>query len=338
MDLGTINISLSLNPTRNIRFFLLVLSAMLLSSCTSSYRGDGSNYGQVIGDFVKCLDPDQQSTPSCFCHELAISRYPDRILSCQDNYVHTQNTEHDHAEEEAIQDSLSYSYLLEQVEVVNYSVGSCPSSSVIDANSERRGEFCSQPDNWYSATCYCYEAVQVSRPERISFCASVASGDLTDDLCAYPQRTEEWLRALRNKTFGLELMLTEESENWKSNIVTYLNQELVIDDCDAVDSLLDLAFAIRGFEMFELAKILVDTNLYDDVVADHYVGAIWVSDTWRYIEIESQEIYPLEYIESVGVQSSDGRVVPANIVAYRRLNQSHWHQGKPPILNVDVND
>ncbi len=265
--------------------------------------------GHVIGDFAKCANPEEHAHPDCFCHDLALARHPERVETCEARGA--------------------------QFEAVNtYRPGSCANPYVaieaLSSFADRKREFCRFNENWNRAACYCYEPVVDFMPEREDFCTSLSEGELTKKLTPYPNRTSEWLEAFREHTYWTEFSVTEESENWANNTITYLNQEFVIDDCDAVDSLLDLAFGIGGFELFELSKVLVDTNTNDDVLADHYVGAIWVSGAWHYIEIGSQSTEPLDFIELLGVQNQDGEVIPAEIVAYRRLDQSEWHHGKPP--------
>lgn len=291
------------------RSTLLILATLGLLSCASNEIQDGPDLGQVPGDLQKCAYLEEQSHPDCFCHDLAIARYPGRAESCEARLAHFE-------------------------EVNTYRPGSCENPYVaieaLSSFAERKREFCRFNENWNRAACYCYEPVVTFMPERENFCSSLTAGELTKKLSPYPTRTSEWVTAFRENTYWTEFSVTEESEHWANNTVTYLNQELVIDDCDAVDSLLDLAFGIGGFELFELSKVLVDTNTNDDVLADHYVGAIWVSGGWRYIEIGSQRTEPLEFIELIGVEDSSGRTRPAKIVAYRRLDQSHWHQGSPP--------
>lgn len=304
----------SLVPARTYLFpyILFFLTALFLVACASYPQEDGPDLGQVLGDLAKCAIPEEQSHPDCFCHELAVARFPEREKSCE---VRGANFE----------------------EIHTYRAGSCENPDValeeLSSLSERKREFCKFEENWDLAACYCYQPVVAFMPDRENFCSAIADGELTRKLSPYPERTSEWVSAFRENTYWTEYSVTEESEKWSDNTVTYLNQKMVIDDCDAVDSLLDLAFGIGGFELFELSKVLVDTNTEDEVLADHYVGAIWVGNTWRYIEIGSQVSEPLEFIELIGVQDSEGFTRPAKIVAYRRLDQSHWHHGKPPEMS-----
>ncbi|MEQ9564226.1 MAG: hypothetical protein RLN85_00080, partial [Pseudomonadales bacterium] len=104
-----------------------------------------------------------------------------------------------------------------------------------------------------------------------------------------------------------------------------------------VDSLLDLAFAVGGFELFELSKILVDTNPRDHILADHYVAGVWVDGQWYYLEAANFEVRTLDSLEFGDFFSSQQEQrAPSRLVAYRRLDQSEWYQGRPPMLNSAV--
>ncbi len=303
-------------------FWTLVVyvSLLFLSSCTSF---PGSEYlqktqqnnipvGQVAGDLAKCAEPDHQGLPECYCHALSIARYPEREASCQPSKSSRNQTES------------------------TYLVGSCENPNMalqsLTSLTERKEVFCSFLGNWNRSSCYCYSSVVAKNPERETYCQSIEKAQLSHDLVPYRDRTIDWVQAMRQHTYWTEEKVTDLTELWSENSDAYLNHFPVKDDCDSVDALLGLAFVLGGFELFELSKVLVDMNLNDDVIADHFVGAIWVSDNWYYIEAGSSDVRPLSDLgfESFLNISDTGS---HRIVAHRRLDETEWYVGGPPSMN-----
>lgn len=231
------------------------------------------------------------------------------------------------------------------------------------------GDFqkCMNKKNHDLPTCFCHSEAVIKNPERANYCDVISaqkpildvdlslrtatvlelentllrvmdSGEnwLSNKISANA-RSEEWLKEFRAATFLLEQPITEKVEFWSDNTELYLSGHAVIDDCDTSDSLLDLAFALGGFKITELTKILVDTNPYDGVAADHYVSAVWINGNWMVIDQQDEQLKPLMHIELGGYTTRDGRLArSAEIVAYRKLNQANWHQGKPPKLIASI--
>jgi len=296
---------------------LILASLFFLASCAPYSEQDGPPAGQVLGDMAKCALPENHGLPGCFCHEFALARHPERQSSCQ-------ATARVSAEE-----------------IDDYQMGSCENPLVamdsLESLSKRKDAFCSLPDNQNLSSCYCYPPVVKQQPERRAFCGDVATGELSQDMEFFEHRSVDWLEEMRQRTRPLGRLVDEPEENWADNTEAYLHYQSIQDDCDAVDSLLDLAFAMGGFELFELSKILVDTNPNDGIVADHYVAAVWVDRQWFYLEAANFSVRPLDVLEYGDFFSSqEEQSAPARLVAYRRLDQSEWYQGRPPSLNSDL--
>jgi hypothetical protein len=305
---------------RRARVFWAVLfsvSLLLLSACAPYPEQDGPPAGQVLGDTGKCALPENHALPGCFCHEFALARYPERRDSCKP----------------------TASSSAEQID--DYQIGNCENPLValdsLETLREKKQAFCSLEGNQNLSSCYCYPGVVEQHPERQGFCRNVETGELPRDLSGVEPRSLEWLEEMRQRTRPLGRLIDEPNENWADNTEAYLHYYSIEDDCDAVDSLLDLAFAVGGFELFELSKILVDTNPEDDRPADHYVAGVWVDGQWFYLEAANFSVSPLYLLEYGDIFSSEEQQrAPANLVAYRRLDQSEWYRGRPPMLNSDV--
>lgn len=298
------------------RIFVLCVF-FLLASCAPYPEQDGPPAGQVFGDMAKCALPENHGLPGCFCHELALARYPERQDSCKPTIRSSSD------------------------QIDDYEIGNCENPLVamdsLESLSERKKAFCSLPGNRDLSSCYCYPPVVKQRPERQDFCQNVETGQLPRDLSWVERRSVDWLEEMRQRTRPLGRLVDEPQESWADNTEAYLHYQSIEDDCDAVDSLLDLAFAVGGFELFELSKILVDTNPDDDILADHYVAAVWVDGQWYYLEAANFAVRPLDSLEFGDIFSSrEEERAPARLVAYRRLDQSEWYQGRPPMLSSDI--
>ncbi|MEQ9209701.1 MAG: hypothetical protein RLN96_07655 [Pseudomonadales bacterium] len=296
---------------------VVLVTLFLLSSCASYLEQDGPPAGQVFGDMAKCALPENHGLPGCFCHELALARYPDRQESCKP----------------VVRASAD--------QIDDYQIGNCENPIVamesLESLSERKEAFCSMPGNRDLSSCYCYPPVVEQRPERQDFCQNVETGELPKDLRWVERRSVGWLEEMRQRTRPLGTLVDEPQESWADNTEAYLHYLSIEDDCDAVDSLLDLAFAVGGFELFELSKILVDTNPRDHILADHYVAGVWVDGQWYYLEAANFEVRTLDSLEFGDFFSSQQEQrAPSRLVAYRRLDQSEWYQGRPPMLNSAV--
>lgn len=237
------------------------------------------------------------------------------------------------------------------------------------------GEFkkCADVRNHQLPTCFCHKQAILRSPDRAGYCAAIKGEEhythvdhsanvdysvITENVLElelpavenvegksdwlvsnlgkeFQPRSKEWLKAFRKLTLSLENPIKESTEEWSDNTSLYLSGMPVYDDCDTSESLLDLAFALGGFEMGELAKILVDSNPYDSLKADHYVSAVWLDGRWMVLDQQDEKLKPLIHIELGGYMTRDGKLASkGEIIAYRKLNQTGWYQGVPPKVNL----
>ena len=196
---------------------------------------------------------------------------------------------------------------------------------------------CSDMRNQHLPSCYCHKFALKKNPDRIPLCSKTADSWLKEHMLEPEPRSMEWLRKLRRVTASLETYQKDKFEYWEDNSLNYLDGDNIVDDCDALDSLLDIIFSMGGFRLEELAKILVDSNPYDVYDADHYVAAVWVKNKWVILDHYFYEPQPLMYLELGGILARDGFLSrQTRIVSYRRLDQAEWHKGKPPKVPVLV--
>lgn len=190
---------------------------------------------------------------------------------------------------------------------------------------------CSDSKNQHLPSCYCHKFALKDHPDRAPLCSKTVDSWLKEHLSKTNPRSMAWLRELRYLTAGLESYKKDQFEYWQDNSLSYMDGDPIIDDCDALDSLLDIMFAMGGFRLEELAKVLVDSNPYDFYDADHYVAAVWIDNKWVVMDHYFYEPQPIMYLELGGVLARDGFLSrETKIVSYRRLDQAEWRRGKPP--------
>tara|TARA_R110002073_G_C9444409_1_gene577584 strand:+ start:958 stop:1725 length:768 start_codon:yes stop_codon:yes gene_type:complete len=196
---------------------------------------------------------------------------------------------------------------------------------------------CANEDNQHLPTCYCHNMALKENPDRQKICAASLDSWLRDQLIDSPARSMEFVLDLRLATAKLEKFQREEIESWSDATSNYLAGAEVLDDCDAADSLLDIAFTLGGFRLDELAKVLVDTNPDDNVPADHYVAAILVEGKWMMLDYFINEAQPLEYLEFGGYETKYGTLAAeSEAVAFRLLSHAQWQAGLPPRTTEEV--
>lgn len=194
---------------------------------------------------------------------------------------------------------------------------------------------CSDMRNQHLPSCYCHKFALKKNPEREPLCRGTQNSWLKDHMSDSDRRSLAWLKELRRVTADLESYQKDKFEYWNDNSLSYLNGDPVVDDCDALDSLLDIIFAMGGFRLDELAKVLVDSNPYDFYEADHYVAAVWVKNKWVVLDHYFYEPQPILYLELGGITARDGFLSrETKIVSYRRLDQAEWRKGRPPNMNM----
>lgn len=196
---------------------------------------------------------------------------------------------------------------------------------------------CADSKNQHLPTCYCHNMALKKNPDREEICAASLDSWLRDELEHSRPRSREFVRDLRNATARLEKFQREETEAWSDTTASYLAGAEIFDDCDAVDSLLDIAFTLGAFRLDELAKVLVDTNPHDSIPADHYVAAVWVEGEWMMLDYFINEAQPLIYLEFGGYETKSGNLAnESEVIAYRRLSHAEWREGLPPRVMDDV--
>lgn len=196
---------------------------------------------------------------------------------------------------------------------------------------------CADARNQHLPTCYCHSMAIKENPGRQNICSASLDSWLKDELQGIEPRSKEFVRRLRQVTSRLETFEQDQGESWSDTTSGYLAGAEVRDDCDAADSLLDIAFALGGFRLDELAKVLVDSNPNDSRPADHYVAAVWVEGEWMMLDYFISEAQPLLYLEFGGYETKSGGIASeSEIIAYRRLSHAKWHAGLPPKIMADT--
>lgn|GEM_PF-5738833 len=196
---------------------------------------------------------------------------------------------------------------------------------------------CADSKNQHLPTCYCHNTALKKNPGREEICTASLDSWLRDELEHSRPRSREFIRDLRNATAQLEKFQREEIETWTDTTASYLAGSEINDDCDAVDSLLDIAFALGEFRLDELAKVLVDSNPHDSIPADHYVAAVWVEGEWMMLDYFVNDAQPLVYLEFGGYETKTGNLATeSKVIAYRRLSHSKWREGLPPRVMEEV--
>ncbi len=196
---------------------------------------------------------------------------------------------------------------------------------------------CADQKNQHLPTCYCHNMALKKNPDRKEICAASLDSWLHNELGEARPRSREFVLELRKATARLEKFQREEAENWTDTTASYLAGVEVLDDCDAADSLLDIAFTLGKFRLDELAKVLVDSNPHDSIPADHYVAAVWVEGEWMMLDYFVEEAQPLIYLEFGGYETKSGNLASqSEVVAYRRLSNAGWNEGLPPRLMDDM--
>jgi len=142
-------------------------------------------------------------------------------------------------------------------------------------------------------SCYCNKFVVQAKPEREKVCSAAANSPLikrNNELIS----EKDWLINFRKQTVILEKYKSEAVEKWSDNTLDYLLGNKFFDDCDSLDSILDVLFLVGGFELSELTKILVEI---DDTESKkyHFIVAVWTSGDW--LVLDSAKETPVSLID-----------------------------------------
>ncbi len=187
------------------------------------------------------------------------------------------------------------------------------------------GEFikCISADTHHLPTCYCSEYAVKANPERERVCFAAERSDLKI-LASETVSREDWLFDFRVQTAKLERYESDANEFWSNNTLDYLQGNEIIDDCDGLDSILDVLFLLGEFRLEELAKILMQVPDNDPETARyHYAAAVWVAGDWLILDQSSAAPLSLSEITAYGS-------APLTVLAHRRLNDRKWREGLPP--------